>query len=68
MKKGTDSLEYSEILVNRPDLREEAEERAGIIEYSGNYTRQEAETATAELLHKRYLIFSQGNLFNGGEY
>ena len=59
-------MTYQEILINRPDLREEAEERAGIIEYSGNYTRQEAEYATAELLHKRYLIFSQGNLFNQG--
>ena len=57
-------MNYSEILINRPDIKDEMEEYAGKLEYSAGYTRSEAEDLTSKRMHEKYLIFSQGNLFH----
>jgi len=57
-------MTYQEILINRPDLKDEMEEYAGKMEYDNELTREQAETETAAVMRKRYLIFAQGNLFH----
>jgi len=59
-------LTYQEIIDTYPIHKEEAIERAAIIEYDAELTREQAENATAKRLHEKYLLFSQGNLFHSG--
>ncbi len=60
-------MTYQEIIQTYPQHREEMEERAAINEFDGTYTREEAEYETAKLMHKKYLLFRQGSLFNKDE-
>lgn len=61
-------MTYQEIIFNRPDIKDEMEEYAGKMEFDAGLTREQAETETAAVMRKRYLIFAQGHLFNGGRY
>ena len=52
-------MTYQQIILQRSDLKEEMEERAGIKQYSGNMSKAEAEDQTAKLMQKKYIIFNQ---------
>ena len=43
-------MTYSQAIKNYPDLREELEERAGIIEFMGGKARAEAEALAVTLI------------------
>jgi len=60
-------MTYQEIIINRPDLKNEMEEYAGKMEFDNELTRDEAEYETARVMRERYLIFAQGNLFYQGD-
>ena len=57
-------MTYSEIIFNRPDLKDELNELAGKYEFMGNYTRDAAEEQTAKVISERYVLFVQHDLFD----
>ena len=49
-----------------PNHEEEVEERAGIMQYSGEMSKQEAERKAVGRMRQKYRLWFQNDLFNGG--
>ena len=47
-------MTFSELIEKHPELAEEAEERAGIIEVCGEHSREKAEELTVTILIHKY--------------
>jgi len=58
-------LTFDSLIKQRPDLSEEMNERVGIIQFDGGLDREQAESATVELMRSRHILFTQGDLFKG---
>ena len=61
-------MTYQEIIDSYPEHFQEIFERAAIIEFDGEESRERAEELAAECMHRLHLLFRQGHLFNGGKY
>ena len=56
-------MTYQQIIKLRPELKEEMEERVCIKVVNANINQKDAEKQTALLMHKKYIIFDQPELF-----
>ena len=56
-------MTLKEFTFRYPEHAEKAEERAGIMEYSGNMKREKAEQWTVALLTKKYITYGQKEMF-----
>jgi hypothetical protein len=49
-------MTYAELFIARPDLREELEERAALLQYDGGLSRALAEEGAARILERKYRL------------
>jgi len=61
-------MKYRQFLKTYPKRKEEAEERAAIMQYEGEMSKEEAEMSTVYRLRAKYRLFEEGENENKSKY
>lgn len=61
-------MTFRQFLKTYPKHKEEAEERAAIMQYEGNMSKEEAEMRTVHRLRAKYRLFKEGENENKGKH